>query len=430
MFFIWVGRRLYGRIDRVDGVCIATQFTHAYGVPLVPGPTFLVLREMGTRFESLPLPRSGRSIAAGYLRVWGILGALVALSTVAFALPGAGALGKIGLGAAAIAATLPALWAWFVVGQLSPDEIAQRCVQARFSRVPCDVALLGASLGDLAEKLRAHLAERAAATPIGNYRAPERPASQWRAAALDPSLHDADFLGAAFTLARIEAHAATDPSERAALAELERDLWARLVAEHPDYIAASRPKAEKKMSARSKLALAVTFALVAVGGVAAIAWASSHTALHIVNASSEATLSILVDGQVVEGDVPQTSTEDASRARVTHLAHGEHEVEARDASGRVIDHAHVTVGPGTESLLYAPGRQDAVCFALETAEYGEASNPLEPIILLDRSKSLLDVGPRVDIWFGAPPSSVVVKDRDHGVVRRAVRQLRCPAPKR
>jgi hypothetical protein len=170
--------------------------------------------------------------------------------------------------------------------------------------------------------------------------------------------------------------------------------------------------------------------IVAVSGVAAIAWASSHTAMHIVNASAEASLSIVVDGQVVEGAVPQTATEDASRARVTYLAHGEHDVEARDANGRVIDHAHVTVGPRTESLLYAPARQDAVCFALETAEYGEASNPLEPLILLDPSKSLLDVGPPVDVWFDAPPRSVVVDDHDHGVVRRAVRQLPCPLPKR
>ena len=69
---IFYGVRQYGRIEEHAGSSIATQFAHLWFVPLFPIRSHLVLGDPGGgKFSGIPIPLSGRSVAAGYLRIWG-----------------------------------------------------------------------------------------------------------------------------------------------------------------------------------------------------------------------------------------------------------------------------------------------------------------------------------------------------------------------
>jgi hypothetical protein len=87
--------RMFGWVDKVDDTCvIATEFFHIAGAPLWPLASHLVdtttmvtsreveeqflateFREM-TSFKSVPMGLHRRSVAAGYMRTWGVIAAM------------------------------------------------------------------------------------------------------------------------------------------------------------------------------------------------------------------------------------------------------------------------------------------------------------------------------------------------------------------
>lgn len=69
MIFIW-GSRLYGKSEQVNGMWhVATRFGHLWFVPLFPvSGSFVVL----AKDQGAPIPISGKSVLATYVRGWGI----------------------------------------------------------------------------------------------------------------------------------------------------------------------------------------------------------------------------------------------------------------------------------------------------------------------------------------------------------------------
>jgi hypothetical protein len=69
MSILW-GVRLYGRVDRVPGLCyVSTRFVHVWFIPLIPLETYLVLAAPGERGNrGLSISLSLKSLFVGWLR--------------------------------------------------------------------------------------------------------------------------------------------------------------------------------------------------------------------------------------------------------------------------------------------------------------------------------------------------------------------------
>lgn len=87
------GTRSFGYVDRIPGIgYVATQFFHVNFVPLFPVKTFFILEgtESDNGFRGQQLSMSGKSVLAGYLRMWGVYGAVLAAGMSWFLLGGMG----------------------------------------------------------------------------------------------------------------------------------------------------------------------------------------------------------------------------------------------------------------------------------------------------------------------------------------------------
>src|SRR6185369_5547642 len=97
------GTRFYGQVDSHSGQHQLTKFFHIYYVPLVPVGTLWVTRELDSGYGGHAVQMSGKSVLAGYARVWGPLAAIGAIAT--------GSVGGI-LAAGAVAALSAWTWTW------------------------------------------------------------------------------------------------------------------------------------------------------------------------------------------------------------------------------------------------------------------------------------------------------------------------------
>jgi hypothetical protein len=64
------GTRFYGEVDSYGGQRQLTRFFHIYYVPLVPVTTMWVTRDTERGYNGHVVQMSGRSVLAGYARVW------------------------------------------------------------------------------------------------------------------------------------------------------------------------------------------------------------------------------------------------------------------------------------------------------------------------------------------------------------------------
>ncbi len=90
------GTRFYGEVDSYGGQRQLTRFFHIYYVPLIPVGTVWVTRDAESGYDGHAVRMSGRSVVAGYARVWGpvaAVGALIAGSIGGFV----AALGLLGV---------------------------------------------------------------------------------------------------------------------------------------------------------------------------------------------------------------------------------------------------------------------------------------------------------------------------------------------
>src|SRR5437764_2188422 len=98
---IVIGHRPYGRVHAHEGEHLETQFAHIDFLPLFPIGSQWITHEAGGNRIGFPVRLSLKSLAAGYLRVWGPLVAFVLF-----------ALGGI-LASCVIAALVAWSWTWW-----------------------------------------------------------------------------------------------------------------------------------------------------------------------------------------------------------------------------------------------------------------------------------------------------------------------------
>ena len=249
MIFIW-GRHFYGKIESLDGACVRTYFFHLFFLPILPLGSFLIVAGDGAA-RHLRLPLHGRSLLAGYARMWPLPIAYVGIALACNGLRVAGVL-------IAVAAGIFGAWAWARLGRLSPAERAQRRTYAAFADAPIDVALVArAARGpDRAEAerwlvevtARAEIAfHEEAANPQASYRETAR-FSDWRQAAAQTPAMSPGCTRAALTLARIS-WADSDGSAREEAARAHARLWSALSA-HPTALERAAEPAEATAGAR------------------------------------------------------------------------------------------------------------------------------------------------------------------------------------
>src|SRR5450631_2860639 len=76
---IYYGTRMYGSVDQVGTASVRTRFFHISFLPIVPLGSYAVLDQgsgAANTFRGIPIGLHGRSVLAGYLRVWGFVGAI------------------------------------------------------------------------------------------------------------------------------------------------------------------------------------------------------------------------------------------------------------------------------------------------------------------------------------------------------------------
>ncbi|HEU4729439.1 MAG TPA: hypothetical protein VFT22_16170 [Kofleriaceae bacterium] len=97
------GTRFYGQVDGHAGQRQLTRFFHLYYLPLFPVGTLWVTRALDRGYHGHAVRMSGRSVLAGYARVWGPIAGIAALAS-----------GSIGgaIAAAALVAASAWTWAW------------------------------------------------------------------------------------------------------------------------------------------------------------------------------------------------------------------------------------------------------------------------------------------------------------------------------
>lgn len=159
------GTRFYGQVDSHAGQRQLTKFFHIYYVPLVPVGTLWVTRDLDRGYNGHAVQMSGRSVLAGYARVWGPIAVIGAIAT--------GSVGGI-LAAGGLAALSAWTWTWHSLrgarekkrsdfhllafgtrcdplkmeGQLASvlqADVAERWAQVADGSTPEDVARLGAA---------------------------------------------------------------------------------------------------------------------------------------------------------------------------------------------------------------------------------------------------------------------------------------------
>jgi len=258
------GKRLYGKVEQVGGVYLATTFAFFQFLPLWPLRSYIVVSEgrsgrtdvsqlelnmtmaaarvaaRGTAgtYDVIPIKLHWKSVLAGYLRAWGVCATLFTF------VPAMVAAGTSEMSAAIIggvvlivvAGLTTAAFSW--IGRVSATEKAKRLVYARFVLDAVEPSVLDEDVrGKIAQKLRGYLDERATTAMSANgYREKNAPLNAgYRVLALEPLMRDRDYLEASLTLACIEASLSVGGT-RAEAEQIHAAIWKKLVAEHPDVV--------------------------------------------------------------------------------------------------------------------------------------------------------------------------------------------------
>jgi hypothetical protein len=107
------GTGFYGKVDDHGGQHQLTKFFHIYYVPLIPVGTLWSMQRLDDGYQGHAVKMSGKSVLAGYARVWGPLAAIGGIVTG-------------GVGGIAAAVGLGALSAWSWTWRSLRDPRAQR----------------------------------------------------------------------------------------------------------------------------------------------------------------------------------------------------------------------------------------------------------------------------------------------------------------
>jgi len=148
------GTKFYGQVDSHRGQHQLTKFFHIYYVPLIPVGTIWVTQEHDGSYNGHAVQLNGKSVVAGYARVWGPVAVIGALATG-------------GIGGAVAAGALAAFSAWTWKWRSIRGEREQR--RSDFHLLAfgtrCDPLRMEAGLASV---LQANVAERWAQVADGS----------------------------------------------------------------------------------------------------------------------------------------------------------------------------------------------------------------------------------------------------------------------
>ncbi len=235
------GTRFYGRVEECGPSFLGTQFVHIWYLPLIPIGSHLVLgtNPDGT-FRGIATGMSGRSVFAGYARVWGPVALVAAILLLAMNLTEVNDISEalalvLGGGLAVGLALAACVLGWFFVGRLSADAKQQRAVYAQFSGAFVDPADMAQARYPLREGLMHEIATRVQGLAGMGYRVPADPVNQWAQIALDPSVADERVVSAAFTLARVDG-SLSQGAYKDWMNQAHAQLWQKLRQMNPPYL--------------------------------------------------------------------------------------------------------------------------------------------------------------------------------------------------
>lgn len=237
----------YGSVERVGKGSVQTLFYHFAGLPIFPQESYWVEGSDAFSWSNLKVMELGRSwpsIIAGYLRGWTTVGSLYLLVAgvgLWFVPQGAFPGDPMPLGHTILSPALAALGVlgamaavvtWFLTRRpVQGDEAARRAIFEQFTGVPIDPALLrDVSMSLRGGQLKNDLVQAAHRAGLGRH---EDLLARWQEVARDARMASPEVLKLALTVARFELGKSTDAGDRARLAQLEQELWQRLVGLDP-----------------------------------------------------------------------------------------------------------------------------------------------------------------------------------------------------
>lgn len=228
------GTRFYGKVAACGPSFLATRFFHIWYLPLIPVGTQLVLEETGGgSYRGVDAPFSFKSMMAGYLRVWGPIGVVLAIIAGIDVLDGAAeepaALILVGAftGFVILALIVGVVLSYALIGKLSDEQKRHRAIYAMHTGYFVDPADMGVARQSVREGLMATIMDRSRGLASMGYRMSADPAHAWPHVALDPTHNDQALVSAAFTLARLDASMAQGPWKMQ-MEQLHHALWQRI----------------------------------------------------------------------------------------------------------------------------------------------------------------------------------------------------------
>ena len=176
-----------------------------------------------------------------------------------------------------------------------------------------------------------------------------------------------------------------------------------------------------------------------VAGVGAFMWYGyTHPSVRIDNVTGKDGVTVTLDGDELAKDLKNAATENAAVVITKNVSSGSHKLEAKDASGKVLESFTFEFKSGSNGYVYAPGRaaDSKTCFVVQTDEYKTINVGLgnkDRFKTLDPTKNLWELPTTIEFWFKDTPDSVEIKTKkgstsNKTVTKRALRQAPCDDP--
>ncbi len=170
---------------------------------------------------------------------------------------------------------------------------------------------------------------------------------------------------------------------------------------------------------------AILAVLIAIGAIIGVVWSMTHDTIHIVNTTGRDGVSVFIDGVAVATNLKNAANESWLASDSESVKSGSHKIEAKDATGKLLESLTVSFEGGSNGYLYAPIHSKDVCFVIRTDVYGRVIGNGPRDVLLDRGKNFWPMPSSIDRWFQDTPRTVELGKGQSSATKRALRQVPC-----